>query len=540
MIELISLTSPNNPKFQSIEFKEDLNIILGEKITSNKKDSINGVGKSLSIELISYMLAGKETKINKILKNTQTTLNLLFKINNQTHLIKRDGKDIFLDEEKTSLKELQEWFNSQFNTPFSFRQIFVRFNRKDYYSPTEQIKNEDRFRNNKINAYLLHLNYEFVNKKEYLYRKNEMLKQIIKYIKELKEETNQEKKVELKEELEKIEYDLTHYEFAEEFQDLQNKADKLTKEIIEIRNKISILKREIRLREEIIEVNKIEEVEIKEIVRIYEEVKFFLPKQTINHLEAVQEFHKTLYENRKREALNDIEKFHQEINILSQQLKEKDLERAEILKLLEGKKALEEYHNLIKRKEQILEELNLLEEKEKELAKYEKDKVNLQIEIDTFKIDLIDLKQKIKSQIDALTSKFREISSLFYEKPGILSIELKDDFKSKILYKIDPKIHADDSSGIGMMKIFIYDMLIHTINPNLIGFVSHDNYLFDLVDERQIATALEYAKKNLSQYICSINDTKFKNALQFTENVKEDDIILTLTEKEKLFGIDFE
>jgi len=540
MIELISLTSPNNPKFQSLEFKKGLNIILGEKITSNKKDSINGVGKSLSIELISYMLAGKETKINKILKNTQTTLNLLFKINNQTHLIKRDGKDIFLDEEKTSLKELQEWFNSQFNTPFSFRQIFVRFNRKDYYSPTEQIKNEDRFTNNKINAYLLHLNYEFVSKKEYLYRKNEMLKQIIKYIKELKEETNQEKKVELKEELEKIEYDLTHYEFAEEFQDLQNKADKLTKEIIEIRNKISILKREIRLREEIIEVNKIEEVEIKEIVRIYEEVKFFLPKQTINHLEAVQEFHKTLYENRKREALNDIEKFNQEINILSQQLKEKDLKRGEILKLLEGKKALEEYHNLIKRKEQILEELNLLEEKEKELAKYEKDKVNLQIEIDTFKIDLIDLKQKIKSQIDALTSKFREISSLFYEKPGILSIELKDDFKSKILYKIDPKIHADDSSGIGMMKIFIYDMLIYTINPNLIGFVSHDNYLFDLVDERQIATALEYAKKNLSQYICSINDTKFKNALQFTENIKEDDIVLTLTEKEKLFGVDFE
>ena len=540
MIELISLTSPNNPKFQPLEFKKGLNIILGEKITSNKKDSINGVGKSLSIELISYMLAGKDTKINKILKNTQTTLNLLFKINNQTHLITRDGKDIFLDEEKITLKNLQEWFNVQFNTPFYFRQIFVRFNRKNYSSPIEQIENEDKFTNNKINAYLLHLDYEYVNKKEYLYKKNEMLKQIIKYIKELKEETNQERKIELKEELKQIEYDLSHYEFAEEFEELQEKADKLTKEIIEIRNKIAILKREIKLREEIIEVNKIEEVDIKEIIRIYEEVKFFLPQQTINHLEAVQEFHKTLYENRKREALNDIEKFNQEIKILSQQLKEKDLKRAEILKLLEGKKALEEYHNLIKRKEQILEELSLLEEKEKELAKYEKEKVNLQIEIDTFKRDLIDLKQKIKSQIDALTSKFREISSLFYEKPGILSIELKDDFKSKILYKIEPKIHADDSSGIGMVKVFIYDMLIYNLNPHLIGFVSHDNYLFDLVDERQIAIALDYAKKNLSQYICSINDTKFKNALSYTELANQDDVILKLTEKNKLFGIDFE
>jgi len=540
MIELISLTSPNNPKFKAIEFKKGLNIILGEKITSNKKESINGVGKSLSIELISYMLAGTSSRLNKILKETETTLNLLFKINSQTHLITRNGKEIFLNEEKISIKELQEWFNAQFNLPFSFRQIFVRFNRKEFSSPIEQVKNEDKFTNNKINAYLLHLNYEFVNKKEYLYKKNEMLKSIIQYIKELKVETNQEKKVELKEELEKIEYDLSHYEFAEEFQELQEKADTLTQEIVTLRNKIAILEREIRLRKEIIEVNKVEEIDIKELVRIYEEVKFFLPKHVINHLEAVQEFHKTLYENRKKEALRDIEKFEQEIKILSQQLKQKDSQRAEILKLLEGKKALEEYHNLIKRKEQILEELRILEEKEKELEKYEKEKINLQIEIDTFKKDLIDLKHKIKTQIEKLTTKFREISFLFYERPGILSIEIKDDFKSKILYKIEPKIHADDSSGIGMMKLFIYDMLLYNLNPNLIGFVSHDNYLFDLVDERQIATALDYAKKHLNQYICSINDTKFKNALQFGENVNENDIILTLTEKEKLFGEDFE
>lgn len=333
---------------------------------------------------------------------------------------------------------------------------------------------------------------------------------------------------------------MSNYEFAEEFQELQEKADKLTKEIISFRNKIAILKREIKQRKEIIEVNRVEEVDIKELVRIYEEAKFFLSEQVVNHLEAVQKFHKTLYENRKKEALRDIEKFKQEIKILSTQLQQKDTQRAEILKLLEGKKALEEYHNLIKRKEQLLEELRILEEKEKELERYEKEKVELQIKIDTFKRDLIELKQQIKSQIEKLTTKFREISSLFYERPGILSIELKDDFKSKILYKIEPKIHADDSSGIGMMKIFIYDMLLYNLNPNLIGFVSHDNYLFDLVDERQIATAFDYAKKYLNQYICSINDTKFKNALQFTKNIQEDDIILTLTEKDKLFGEDFE
>lgn len=90
-----------------------------------------------------------------------------------------------------------------------------------------------------------------------------------------------------------------------------------------------------------------------------------------------------------------------------------------------------------------------------------------------------------------------------------------------------------------MMKIFIYDMLTYDLNPNLIGFLSHDNILYDVVDERQIATALDYAKDNASQYICSISDTKFQGALEYANKVDKNDVILELNEHNKLFGIDF-
>lgn len=52
-------------------------------------------------------------------------------------------------------------------------------------------------------------------------------------------------------------------------------------------------------------------------------------------------------------------------------------------------------------------------------------------------------------------------------------------------------------------------MLIYKLNPDLIGLIGHDNRLFDMVDERQIAKAFIYANNNLKQYICSISDTKF-------------------------------
>ncbi|WP_456480108.1 DUF2326 domain-containing protein [Nautilia sp.] len=538
-MKLISLTSPN-PKFKDIKFKDGLNIIIGEKITSNKKESINGVGKTLSIKLISYMLGSQDVFISKILQETDTTLNLLVNINDKKHLITRDGKKVLLDEEEKNIKELREFLTIP-NIPFSFRDIFYRFCRQSYNLPTQQLEQEESFKNNKVNAFLLKLNYELISQKEEYYNKQKVLNEIIKHLKQLDKEIDKEKILDLKSKIKKIESDLKNYTFAEDFEELQNEVDSLTKEIKQIRNFIAIKNREIKIREEIIKENSKEyDIDLKRIESIYKETQFFLPNEVKKHLEAVKEFHKTLKRNRIEEAKNDIKIFKKEIEILKNDMLKKDEKRAKLLKLLEGKKALEEYFNLQKEKELLQEELNTLLDKEQQIEKFKEEQAKLKIEIDKFKLQLIQKEKELESQIEYLTNEFRKISSLFYEKkPGVLDIKINDSMKSKYLYKIEPKIQGDESSGIGMIKIFIYDMLIYKLNHNFLGFVAHDNILFDSVDERQIATALDYAKKNLSQYICSINDTKFYNALKFSDKNLEKDIILKLTEKEKLFGVDF-
>ena len=54
-MKLLQLTS-NNPKFRTLNFKPSLNMIVGSQLTAEQKKSINGIGKSMSLTLIHYIL----------------------------------------------------------------------------------------------------------------------------------------------------------------------------------------------------------------------------------------------------------------------------------------------------------------------------------------------------------------------------------------------------------------------------------------------------------------------------------------------------
>ena len=258
---------------------------------------------------------------------------------------------------------------------------------------------------------------------------------------------------------------------------------------------------------------------------------------------AFQKTHQQLSLNQCRFAHLDFPKHksQKDISLLEKEVEKIDKNRAEILKYLENKGAMEEYHSLVEQKEQIVETLNEMKRKEGLLKEFKKEQADIKLEIDKFKRELIDLEEKLSIKIKRLGQMFREISEEHYDdKPGYLDIEIIDKFNTDKLYKIEPEIKGDGSDGINEMKIFIYDMLIYKLNPNLIGLVGHDNRLFDMVDERQVAKALNYAHKNVKQYICSISDTKFEGAKDISEINLEKFIIKKLNEKHKLFGFDFD
>jgi uncharacterized protein YydD (DUF2326 family) len=549
-MRLIQLTSSDS-RFQTLNFDRGLNIIVGQKLNSDKKETSNGIGKSLSLICIDFMLGkGSQSKIVKrlkdVLKKEAIILSLSFEHNNIVYEVKRDHKQIWVnDKEYTKESKYIDFLNTLVSVDFSFREIFSRFFRTDKDSYSDAIyqvtTKEKAYKNNKINAFLLQLNLEFLNKKRELKEKSDRLKSLIRELGVLQKGIDKEREFEISERLTKIENDLESFEIAEDFNDLKEEADRLTEKIQKISNQIAILSREIRNKQRVIEVNRQSDIDIEKLKNMYAEASFFLGEDVLNHIDAVKEFHNTLFENRKKRALKDITSNKKKLQVLEEETTILDKRRGQIFGYLENKGALAEYHSLSKEKEYLYEQLNDMQSKAKLLKELKREQADIKLEIDKFKIELIDLEDSLKEHIRFLGRAFRDISEEFYrDKPGFLDIEIIEHFRTDKLYKIEPEIKADGSDGINEMKIFIYDMLVYKLNKNLIGLIGHDNRLFDMVDERQIAESFLYTSKNVDQYICSISDTKFKEAKKHSNIDLDDFIIMNLSENKKLFGFDFD
>lgn len=551
-MKLLQLTSSDS-RFQTLNFQSGLNIIVGEKVlTDDKKKTSNGVGKSLALICIDFMLGKNSTskevkKLKEVMKKENITLSLAFEHDNKIYNIDRNHNEIFVNGKK--LKKDSEYLNfldSLIDSKYSFRNIFGRFfrtNKDSYIEATSQVTTKEKaYQNNLINASLLGLNLTFLEKKKELKVKSDRLKLLITELKELQKNIDKEKEFELLERLREISEHLDRFEIAQDFNDLKNEADILTIQIQKIRNDIAYNNRLIRNKQMIIDTNHQVDIDVNKLKNMYAEASFFLGAEVLNHIESVQDFHNTLFKNRKDRAIKDISLLETNIKSIEKRLFDLDKRRSDILKYLENRGALEEYHSLNREKDNIKEKLEQIQRDEKSLNRYKKEQADIKLEIDQFKRKLIDLESDLKDKIQFLGKSFREISEEFYnDKPGFLHVEILEKFNTEKLYKIEPKIDNENSSdGINEMKIFIYDMLLYKLNPTLIGLVGHDNRLFDMVDERQIGYTFDYVHKNLSQYICSVSDTKFKEAKQYSELNLDSFVRVTLNEIEKLFGFDFE
>ena len=117
-------------------------------------------------------------------------------------------------------------------------------------------------------------------------------------------------------------------------------------------------------------------------------------------------------------------------------------------------------------------------------------------------------------------------------------------------FEFDVHIHRSTSGGVENMKIFCYDLMLAQLwsgRPQAPGFLVHDSIIFDGVDERQRALALQMAAKESEtfgfQYICTMNS----DAVPWAEFGKDFDlneyVRLRLSDKDEsscLTGFRFE
>ncbi|MCD7879094.1 MAG: DUF2326 domain-containing protein [Candidatus Gastranaerophilales bacterium] len=594
MIKTVKLINDNNEIIKNIPFEKGLNVILADVTSSeNKKsdkNSRNGAGKTSLIEIIDFCMGGSIKTLNSSLIENWTYC-IELEIYNETYEIYRcvnDNKKIYFftgNFDKWEIKPIKIKPDSISNTIYNYylkeddwkdflgkylfsldntasdkyypkyRSIisyFIRYYEDAFLDPFKYFKNQKAWQSQVYNAFLLNLNWEYAitmqnlkDKKDIITKlknatKNGYFKSYTGTLGELESE-----KVVLQNKVAKYDTELAEFKVHPHYEDIQKEANQLTEKIHNLSETLTVQKSLL----EKYEADTLEEKDsdISTIKLIYKEAGLMFPNNVSKSLEEIVAFHSTVIQNRKDYLNDEIKRLNEEIQKNDHYLNVFLDKRAEKMKILKTHNAIDEFNKLQNRNAELKAQLSEMEKHIENIKKMEADLTENKKQI----LELLskakqDLNEREEQRTLAIKT-FAEIADFLYaEKDKIgLSIDFDDSG-----YKYNAFIGKDKSTGRTAMKVFDYDMTIMKIrnqNNNLPGFLIHDSDVFDSVDERQIAKALEYADESAKElgtrYICFMNSDRipqelfskeFKN--RFNECIR---IRLEDTEDGGLFGFRF-
>jgi len=550
----------DNANFKKVELKSGFNVILAERTKeSTKKDSRNGLGKTTLLEVIHFCLGARVQKNEGLLRSPLLgwTFSLDIDLKGYRYIISRNTEKpnrILLSnsdpkwpiqprlDSKTGevfmpiadWNKLLGWLmfdldievdEEQYAPTFrSLISYFVRKGRDAFSSPFEHFRKQLEWDKQVNNAFLLGLAWEHAQKWQLLKDKGKTIDELKKAAKlgfmskflgnigEL-----ESSKVRLEEKVKEEEKQLNSFKVHPQYLEIREKANSLTKEIHKHNNDNIQDQRLLEFYKDSFQTE--QPANEENVTQLYEEVGVILPSHITKRLEEVKEFHRRVVSNRKDFLQNEIERLKRQIADREMLIKPLTDERASLMSVLQTHGALEEYNKLQQMHLNTVSQLNDIKAKIENLSKFEKGKTSLHIELEQLYLDArADYEERSTNRQKAI-SIFNANSEALYKAPGKLIIDIE-----KTGFKFDVKIERAGSQGIDQMKVFCYDLMLaqlwasKTTSPR---FLIHDSTIFDGVDERQIAHALQLAAQKSEtykfQYICCLN-TDMLPVKDFTED----------------------
>jgi uncharacterized protein YydD (DUF2326 family) len=541
--------SANQPTFRELTFTQGFNVVVAERSQgSTDRDSRNGVGKSTLIEIITFVLgasiSGKKGLGCEALSEWSFTLdmNLGGRLVSVTRETKDAGK-VFIDgdttgwpsqpirdrkTERLSLK-ISEWISVlgvlMFGLPLegyartyapTFRSLisyFIRRGKDAYSTPFEHFRKQLEWDKQVNNAFLLNLAWEDAGEWQRLKDKKSALEELKKahssgLIAEIMQGSLGEleaSKIRLEALVRQGEEGIASFKIHPQYSEIEERANRLANDINATANTI-VAERQL-LGNYQAGLAETPEPNVDEVISIYEEAGVFFPQQSRKRLEDVKAFHHKLIENRRRFLSSEITRLRQSIEKAEMTQRSLDEERSSVMAVLHSHGALEQFSQLQRIHAEHVAQLAAIDAQITNLRKLEEGKSNLRIEEEL-------LRKKTRNDLDDRRAQrqraielFNANSEVLYEAPANLVIDV-----GASGFKFDVEILRSLSTGVGNMKILCYDLMLaerwteHDPSPNLL---IHDSMLFDGVDERQIAHALELAARKAErrgfQYICTLN-----------------------------------
>lgn len=548
----------NTGLIDEVIFHSGINIILGKYSKDKEAQGINGIGKSTLIRLIDFaFLSDSAQKIfsNKkydFLRSDQHEITLEFKIEKQSYFIQRDfsskmkiqfGSSLLkMDNfEKTELKTILTNLylpvekNDVFFTGNKFRTIFDFFIKDDLdnqkrFEPLNFLKYNANVKEKAIfNFFLLDLptahliNYD-EQSKEYDKIKSaiDTSEQKIKIdtgksIQEYRSERfNIEQRISL------LEESLDNYQFIEKYKDVEKQLGKVNGLINEKLKEYNSLEIKVSKIKESYDVN--QNVETKEIQKIYNEVLENFGNQVAKTLDEVIEFKNNILSNRKKYLLQKEQKLQIAIDQVLKDIAIHENKRSSLYKTLDEKGALDSikntYEDLIIEKTELERNLQLI----KQIDEYQEMLTNLNVTIsEVRRLISVEIKQ-YQNRIDELRKLFIEIlkNAIFvdesYENAYFDITPNPSSNRSKLPFNIEIEIPKADALGQSRLKIVAYDLMVFLYNiennRKVPDFLIHDG-VFHGISMKTKVNAINYV---YHKYLENIDKKQFQYILTFNED----------------------
>lgn len=548
MSSMINSVQANHASFKEVELRPGFNVILADRTeTSSVRDSRNGLGKTTLIEIIHFCLGASTRKgtglIVSSLKGWTFSLNLTLAAREIS--VSRSCDDpakVIIQGETTNWPiepriengqkffGIKEWtkvlgylmyglpINENRQFPPTFRSLIsylIRRGRDAYSTPFEHFRKQMEWEKQVCNTFMLGLAWEDASDWQVIKEEEKLLDSI----KKLKR-TNQSgvvtrilgsrgeleaAKVQIEQQLHQRQEALSNFRVHPQYNELQAEVNRLTAEMHELANE-NLLDLKLQtfyqssLQEEI-------EPSPSDVAQLYERAGIELPGLVSRRLDEVELFHRKLLENRRNFLSIEINRLRRAISQRNNRIRERTEQRASRLEILQTHGALEEYTRLQGLYLETLANLNEINQRIDELRRVEEGKSALRIEKELLMQRAIRDYEERHTQAERAIALFNANSQALYDAPGTLIINIGISG-----FQFNVEIERDRSEGIGKMKIFCYDLMLaqlwsqRELSPNIL---IHDSTIFDGVDERQVALALELAARESErlgfQYICNLN-----------------------------------